>query len=197
MEWKDSVTRENLLRAFAGESQARNRYTFAAGAAKKKGLHLIEAIFLYTADQERAHAKVFYDHLKKGGCDNGIIAGAGYPVDLSEEIVDLLDLAQAHETEEWKDVYPAFAQKSEEEGFAEAARHFRQIADVEKTHAQRFQQFAQQLREGKLFVDDVEMGWICLNCGHIHLGKQAPAKCPVCSHDKGYFIRLSLSPWHQ
>ena len=115
MEWKDSVTRENLLRAFAGESQARNRYTFAAGAAKKKGLHLIEAIFLYTADQERAHAKVFYDHLKKGGCDNGIIAGAGYPVDLSEEIVDLLELAQAHETEEWKDVYPAFAQKAEEE----------------------------------------------------------------------------------
>ena len=197
MEWKDSVTRENLLRAFAGESQARNRYTFAAGAAKKKGLHLIEAIFLYTADQERAHAKVFYDHLKKGGCDNGIIAGAGYPVDLSEEIVDLLELAQIHETEERKDVYPAFAQKAEEEGFAEAARHFRQIADIEKTHAQRFQQFAQQLREGKLFVDDVEMGWICLNCGHIHLGKQAPAKCPVCSHDQGYFIRLSLSPWHQ
>ena len=197
MEWKDSVTRENLLRAFAGESQARNRYTFSAGAAKKKGLHLIEAIFLYTADQERAHAKVFYDHLKKGGCDNGIIAGAGYPVDLSEEIEDLLELAKTHETEECKDVYPAFALKAEEEGFAEAARHFRQIADVEKTHAQRFQQFAQQLREGKLFVDDVEMGWICLNCGHIHLGKQAPAKCPVCSHDQGYFIRLSLSPWHQ
>lgn len=197
MEWKDSITRENLLRAFAGESQARNRYTFAAAAAKKKGLHLIEAVFLYTADQERAHAKVFYDHLKKGGCDNGTITGAGYPVDLTEDVAELLELARAHETEEWDDVYPAFAKKAEEEGYETAARHFRQIAEVEKTHAQRFQLFAQQLREGKLFVSDVETGWICLNCGHIHQGKQAPAKCPVCDHDQGYFIRLALSPWQK
>ena len=197
MEWKDSVTRENLLRAFAGESQARNRYTFAAATARKKGLHLIEAVFLYTADQERAHAKVFYQHLQAGGCDNGLITGAGYPVDLTEDVAELLELARAHETDEWDDVYPAFAQEAEEEGFAAVGRHFRQIAAVEKTHAQRFQLFAQQLREGKLFVSDVETGWICLNCGHIHQGKQAPAKCPVCDHDQGYFIRLSLSPWHQ
>ena len=197
MEWKDSITRENLLRAFAGESQARNRYTFAAAAAKKKGLHLIEAIFLYTADQERAHAKVFYDHLKKGGCDNGTITGAGYPVDLTEDVAELLELARAHETEEWDDVYPAFAKKAEEEGYETVARHFRQIAAVEKTHADRFQQFAAQLRAGELFVSDVETGWICLNCGHIHQGKQAPAKCPVCDHDQGYFIRLALSPWQK
>ena len=93
MEWKDSVTRENLLRAFAGESQARNRYTFAAATARKKGLHLIEAVFLYTADQERAHAKVFYQHLQAGGCDNGLITGAGYPVDLTEDVAELLELA--------------------------------------------------------------------------------------------------------
>lgn len=197
MEWKDSVTRENLLRAFAGESQARNRYTFAAAAAKKKGLHLIEAIFLYTADQERAHAKVFYSHLQKGGCDNGVITGAGYPVDLTEDVTELLELARAHETDEWDDVYPAFAKKAEEEGFETVARHFRQIAEVEKTHADRFQQFAAQLRAGELFVSDVETGWICLNCGHIHQGKQAPAKCPVCDHDQGYFIRLALSPWQK
>lgn len=197
MEWKDSVTRENLLRAFAGESQARNRYTFAAAAAKKKGLHLIEAIFLYTADQERAHAKVFYSHLQKGGCDNGVITGAGYPVDLTEDVTELLELARAHETDEWDDVYPAFAKKAEEEGFETVARHFRQIAAVEKTHADRFQQFAAQLRAGELFVSDVETGWICLNCGHIHQGKQAPAKCPVCDHDQGYFIRLALSPWQK
>ena len=116
MEWKDSVTRENLLRAFAGESQARNRYTFAAATARKKGLHLIEAVFLYTADQERAHAKVFYQHLQAGGCDNGLITGAGYPVDLTEDVAELLELARAHETDEWDDVYPAFAQKAEEEG---------------------------------------------------------------------------------
>lgn len=197
MEWKDSVTRENLLRAFAGESQARNRYTFAAATAKKKGLHLIEAVFLYTADQERAHAKVFYTYLQEGGCDSGLIAGAHYPVDLTEDVAELLDLAQTHETEEWDSVYPSFARKAEEEGFEAVARHFRQIAEVEKTHAQRFQLFARELRAGKLFVDNVEMGWICLNCGHIHQGKQAPAKCPVCDHNQGYFIRLSLSPWHQ
>ena len=104
MEWKDSVTRENLLRAFAGESQARNRYTFAAATAKKKGLHLIEAVFLYTADQERAHAKVFYTHLQEGGCDSGLIAGAHYPVDVTEDVAELLDLAQTHETEEWDSV---------------------------------------------------------------------------------------------
>ena len=194
MEWKDSVTRENLLRAFAGESQARNRYTFAAATARKKGLHLIEAIFLYTADQERAHAKVFYSHLQKGGCDSGIITGAGYPVDLTEDVTELLELACAHETEEWDDVYPAFAQKAEEEGYEAAARHFRQIAEVEKVHADRFRQFAAQLREGKLFVDDVETGWICLNCGHVLKGLQAPERCPVCDHSRGYFIRMELSP---
>ena len=131
MEWKDSVTRENLLRACAGESQARNRYTFAAATAKKKGLHLIEAVFLYTADQERAHAKVFYTHLQEGGCDSGLIAGAHYPVDLTEDVAELLDLAQTHETEEWDSVYPSFARKAEEEGFEAVARHFRQIADVD------------------------------------------------------------------
>ena len=130
MEWKDSVTRENLLRAFAGESQARNRYTFAAATAKKKGLHLIEAVFLYTADQERAHAKVFYTHLQEGGCDSGLIAGAHYPVDVTEDVAELLDLAQTHETEEWDSVYPSFARKAEEEGFEAVARHFRQIAEV-------------------------------------------------------------------
>ena len=126
-----------------------------------------------------------------------MIAGAGYPVDLSEDVTELLELACAHETEEWEGVYPAFAQKAEEEGFEAAARHFRQIAEVEKVHADRFRQFAQRLREGKLFVDDVETGWICLNCGHVLRGKQAPVRCPVCDHDQGYFIRLSLSPWHQ
>ena len=194
MDLRESVTKENLLRAFAGESQARNRYTFAASTCCQEKLHVLEAVFLYTAQQELAHAKVFYSHLKKAGCENVTIT-ANYPVDLPEQPQKLLELARSHEMDEFGDVYPAFAEKAQEEGFAEIARHFRQIAEIEKVHADRFDRFAMLMADGKLFVSDVETGWICLNCGHVFTGKQAPAKCPVCSHDQGYFIRLELSPY--
>lgn len=197
MELMNSVTKENLLRAFAGESQARNRYTFAAAAARKQGLPVVEALFLYTAGQEKEHGEIFYNHLKQAGCESVTISGAGYPVDLTEDPAKLLELAANHELEEYGDIYPAFAEKAEEEGFAAVARHFRQIAAIEQLHAQRFQRFAKLLREGKLFVSDVETGWLCLNCGHVLQGKQAPAKCPVCQHEQGYFIRLELSPYER
>ena len=196
MELKDSVTKENLLRAFAGESQARNRYTFAAGACQQNKLQVLEAIFLYTAGQEKEHAEVFYNHLRQGGCEIVTIT-ANYPIDLAEQPVQLLELARSHEMDEFGDVYPAFAEKAQEEGFPEIARHFRQIAAIEKVHADRFERFAKLMRENKLFVSDVDTGWICLNCGHILTGKQAPAKCPVCSHDQGYFVRLELSPYER
>lgn len=196
MELKDSITKENLLRAFAGESQARNRYTFAASVAKENKLQVVEAIFLYTADQEKEHAEVFYKHLKEAGCENVVIT-AGYPVDLSDQPEKLLELARDHEMDEYGDIYPAFADKAQEEGFTEIARHFRQIAEIEKVHADRFERFAKLIREGKLFVSGVETGWMCLNCGHVLQGKQAPAKCPVCDHDQGYFIRLELSPYEK
>jgi rubrerythrin len=195
MDWKDSVTKENLLRAFAGESQARNRYTFAAETAKEKNLQVVQAVFLYTANQELAHGKVFYDLLKKAGCENVVIQDAGYPVDLADDPAKLLKLAQEHELEEYSDVYPAFADKAEEEGFREAAAKFRQIAAIEKVHADRFGRLAKQLEEGKLFVSSVDTGWLCLNCGHVLSGKQAPAKCPVCGHDQGYFVRFEFSPY--
>ena len=196
MELCQSTTKENLLRAFAGESQARNRYDFAAQACKEKKLYVLEALFKYTAEQEKEHAEIFYNHLVKGGCENVTIT-ANYPVDLTQEPLKLLELAQQHELDEFGDIYPAFADKAQEEGFPEIARHFRQIAEIEKVHADRFERFAKFLRENKLFVSDVETGWICLNCGHILTGKQAPAKCPVCSHDQGYFIRLELSPYER
>ena len=177
MELRDSVTKENLLRAFAGESQARNRYTFAAGLCRQNKLPVLEEVFLYTAGQEKEHAEVFYNHLKQGGCENVTIT-ANYPIDLPDQPVKLLELARGHELEEHGDIYPSFAGKAEEEGFAEVARHFRQIAEIEKVHAQRFERFAKLMRENKLFVSDVETGWICLNCGHVVTGKQAPAKCP-------------------
>ena len=137
-----------------------------------------------------------YNHLKQGGCENVTIT-ANYPIDLPDQPLQLLELARRHELDEFGDIYPAFADKAQEEGFPEIARHFRQIAEIEKVHADRFERFAKFLRENKLFVSDVETGWICLNCGHILTGKQAPAKCPVCSHDQGYFIRLELSPYER
>ena len=196
MELCQSTTKENLLRAFAGESQARNRYDFAAQACKEKKLYVLEALFKYTAGQEKEHAEIFYNHLVKGGCENVTIT-ANYPIDLPDQPLQLLELARRHELDEFGDIYPAFAEKAQEEGFAEAARHFRQIADIEKVHAQRFERFAKLMAEDKLFVSSVETGWMCLNCGHVVTGKQAPAKCPVCSHDQGYFIRLELSPYER
>ena len=196
MEFSQSATKENLLRAFAGESQARNRYTFAAQACREKKLYVLEAVFRYTAGQEKEHAEIFYNHLVKGGCENVTIT-ANYPVDLTQEPLKLLELARQHEMDEFDDIYPAFAEKAQEEGFAEAARHFRQIADIEKVHAQRFERFAKLMAEDKLFVSGVETGWMCLNCGHVLYGAKAPGKCPVCDHDQGYFIRLELSPYER
>jgi len=194
MELKDSVTRENLLRAFAGESQARNRYTFAASRAKQEGLAVVEAIFTYTAGQEKEHAEIFYGFLQQAGCDS-IEITAEYPVDLAEDTKSLLMLAHEHEYDEYQDIYPAFADKAAEEGFGDIAARFRQIARIEKLHGDRFKRFAQLLEQKKLFVSDVKTGWLCLNCGHYFEGTQVPEKCPVCDHDKGYFIRFELSPY--
>ena len=196
MELCQSTTKENLLRAFAGESQARNRYDFAAQACKEKKLYVLEALFKYTAGQEKEHAEIFYNHLVKGGCENVTIT-ANYPVDLTQEPLKLLELAQQHELDEFGDIYPAFAEKAQEEGFAEIARHFRQIAEIEKVHAQRFERFAKLMRENKLFVSDVETEWMCLNCGHVQRGTKAPEQCPVCKHSQGYFIRVELSPYEK
>lgn len=196
MELKDSATKENLLRAFAGESQARNRYTFAAQICQRSRLQVLEAVFLYTAGQEKEHGEIFYNHLVQGGCEN-VTLTANYPIDLSEQPLKLLELARDHEMDEYGDVYPAFAKKAQEEGFPEIARHFQQIAAIEKIHGERFERFAKLMRENKLFVSDVETGWMCLNCGHVLQGTKAPGKCPVCDHDQGYFIRLELSPYER
>lgn len=194
VDFRESVTKENLMRAFAGESQARNRYTFAAAQAKKEHLHVVEAVFNYTADQERQHAYIFYQHLKEMAGETIQIDG-GYPVDISPDMDKLLRMAQHNEYEEHDDVYKNFGDKAKEEGFTQIVNSFHMIADIEKFHGDRFGKFAQFLEDKNLFVSDVETGWICLKCGYIHWGKEAPKKCPVCSHDQGYFIRLELSPF--
>ena len=188
---RDSKTRINLMKAFAGESQARNRYTFGASQAKGEKLALIEQAFLYTADQERAHAKVFYNHLKElsGGT---IHIDGGYPVEIFDNIAQTLRAAQHDEYEEWEEVYKSFANTAREEGFLAVANSFDKIAQIEKIHGDRF---GQKIEDGTLFKSDKEEQWICLNCGHVHTGLEAPKVCPVCQHPQGYFILYSNSPF--
>ncbi len=192
--FEQSETRLNLLRAFAGESQARNRYTFAAGLAKKKNLQVIEGIFTFTANQERAHAKVFYNLLQSVSGENLRIDGT-YPVELYPELLQHLRSAQHNEYQEWDHDYKGFAKAAKEEGFEEISHIFSMISEIEKTHGDRFGRFADLLEQGKLFVSDVEVKWMCLNCGQIIDATMAPAVCPVCKHPQGYFIRWELAPF--
>ena len=194
MDFKNSETKDNLMRAFAGESQARNRYTIAAGQAREEKLYVVEAVFRFTADQEKEHAEVFYKYLHELAGDNIAIDGA-YPVDIAKDAASLLRMAQHNEYEEHDDVYQNFAMKAQEEGFPAIADAFKQIAEIEKIHGNRFGQFAEWLEKGELFVSDVETAWMCLECGHIYRGTQVPPVCPVCHNDRGYFIRLELAPY--
>lgn len=194
VEFKNSETKDNLMRAFAGESQARNRYTIAAGHAREQKQQAIAQIFIYTADQEKEHAEVFYHHLKELGGETIHVDGT-YPVDISDDLAVLLRMAQHNEYEEHDDVYKRFGDKAREEGFLKVASSFYLIAEIEKYHGDRFGKFAEWLEQNKLHVSDIKTGWMCLNCGHIYEGTEVPEKCPVCAHDRGYFIRLELSPF--
>lgn len=194
MDLKNSETKINLLRAFAGESQARNRYTFAAAQAKQQKLHVIEAVLIFTANQEKEHAEIYYNHLKELSGETIQMDGS-YPVDAAQDMVQLLRMAQHNEFEEFDPVYPAFAGVAKEEGFAKIANSFDWIAGIEKTHGDRLGKLADLLEQDRLFLSDVECGWMCLNCGYVFTGKGAPEKCPVCDHDRGYFIRLAMAPY--
>ena len=189
-----SETAKNLMRAFAGESQARNRYTFAAGVAKKSGLYAISEIFRFTAEQEKEHAEIFYKHLSSLAGETLHIDG-GYPVDISDDVGVLLSAASHNEYEESDIVYRAFGETARSEGFLTVAASFFSIAAIEKIHGNRFAEVARLLSSGKWFTGDGEEPFLCLNCGHIHKGKEVPSVCPVCQHDRGYFIRTSLAPY--
>lgn len=191
MNFKDSETRVNLMRSFAGESQARNRYTIAASVARKEGLYIVEQVFNYTANQEMAHANQFYQRLKEEAGNNIEIGNGAYPVDLYDSTLKLLKAAHHNEYEEYDDVYNNFSKIAKEEGFNPISILFSNIASVEKTHGDRFNYFAKQLEEGTLFKRDNEIQWFCTNCGYIYEGKEVPKACPVCQHPQGYFIEFS------
>lgn len=189
-----SETRLNLMRAFAGESQARNRYTFAAGLAQKKNLQVIQGVFLFTAGQEEQHAKVYYDLLEQLSGQSVKIDG-DYPVDIFPELLPLLRSAQHNEYQEWEHDYRHFAEVAKQEELPEIAHIFNAIAEIEKTHGDRFGKFADLLESDRLFLSDVECKWMCLNCGHVAQTAAAPLVCPVCKHPQGFFVRWEMAPY--
>jgi len=191
--FENSNTKINLMKAFAGESQARNRYTFAASQAKKEGLSVLEKVFIFTADQEKEHAKLFYNHLGALRGQNINIEG-GYPIDIYDSSLDLLKCAMHNEYEEYNDVYKAFGDEAKSEGFEKIAKLFYEISEIEKIHGDRFSKLIDYIEKDKLFKSESEEAWFCLNCGKIHIGKFAPEKCSVCNHGIGYQIRHSWMP---
>lgn len=196
-QFKNSESAKNLMRAFAGESQARNRYTIAAAKAKQQKLYILEKIFCFTADQERAHAEIFYDHLKELNPETVAIDQGSYPVNNSESLKELLQAATQNELEEYETVYKSFARVAKEEGFDRVAASFEMIASIEKTHSERFKRYAEYMEKNMLFASTEIDSWLCLNCGHIHSGAKAPSICPVCKQEQGYFVRLTQAPFSE
>ena len=182
-ELKGTRTEENLLKAFAGESQARNRYTFFAKIATKEGYQQIAAIFAETAMNEEQHAKMFFKFLE----GRMVEITATYPAgSLNRTTAENLEAAADGENEEWTDLYPAFADVADSEGFPEVARRFRNIAKVEAHHEERYRKLKANLDEGKVFEKDEKVTWICRKCGFVHTGTKALAKCPACDHPTAY-----------
>ena len=173
MELKGSKTEANLMAAFAGESQARNKYTYYAAKAKQDGYEQISAIFTETANNEKEHAELWYQFLSEGG-----------PFDTAKNLED----AAAGEHYEWTEMYAEFAKVAREEGFTEIAYLFEAVAKIEEEHEQRFLKFKGNIEEQLVFEREGEMVWVCRNCGHVHKGSKAPMRCPVCKKPQGYFM---------
>jgi rubrerythrin len=183
---KGTRTEKNLLAAFAGESQARNRYTFFAGVAKKEGYEQIAALFLETADNEKEHAKRFFKFLEGGMAE----FTASFPAGRIGTTAENLKAAAEGENEEWTRLYPAAAAVADEEGFVEAAAAFRNIARVEVEHEKRYRRLLANVEQGRVFRKDKPATWKCRNCGYHHEGTDAPEVCPTCLHPKSFFELL-------
>jgi rubrerythrin len=180
---RGTQTEKNLLAAFAGESQARNRYTYFVSQAKKEGFEHIAAIFQETADNEKEHAKRFFKFLEGGE----VTITASYPAGVIGTTAENLKAGAAGENAEHASIYPGFAQVAKDEGFPEVAAAFRAIALVEKEHEARYLKLLKDVQEGKVFKKDKVVRWKCMNCGYIHEGKNPPQKCPACEHPEAFF----------
>jgi len=184
MKLKGSETEKNLLKAFAGESQARNRYTYFASVAKHAGFEQIAAIFSETADNEKEHAEIFFKYLKDGGM---LEITASYPAGSIGKIDENLLEAAEGEKLEWSTLYPEFEKKAREEGFNNIAKSFKEIAEVEEQHEKRYRKLLENVKSSKVFKRDKVVKWKCRNCGYIHEGKIAPIECPACKHSQAYY----------
>lgn len=183
---KGSKTAENLMKAFAGESQARTRYTYYSSIAKKEGFVQIGNIFAETAENEKEHAKRFYKFLVACLNEETVSINAAYPVAMGDTKLNLL-AAAAGENEEWSELYPQFADVADAEGFPEVAAVFRKISEVEKRHEARYRKLAANIEAGLVFKRPETHEWKCNNCGYIHTGPNAPDMCPACAHPKDHF----------
>lgn len=187
MELKGSRTEQNLLKAFAGESQARNRYAYFASAARKEGYEQIAAIFEETADNEKEHAKIFFKYLEGGDVE----ITATYPAGKIGNTIENLDAAAEGEALEWGTIYPEFEKIAREEGFNEIADSFKEIAEVEKQHEKRYRKLLKNVAEGKVFKKPQIVKWKCRNCGYVHEGIEAPNVCPACKHPQAFYELLA------
>ncbi len=194
MDFCQTQTAAALMRAFAGESQAHMRYTLAAKLARQQELPILQQVFHFTAKQEQTHAQLLMECMQQHGLTEQEITAA-YPIDPKDDLAVILDASQQHENSEADEIYPAFAQTAAAEGFSHEAELFRQLAEIERSHAERFGMFAQMLRDGTLFRESAQTMWLCMNCGHLHFGTEPPQTCPVCSAVQGYAIRRSIAPY--
>jgi rubrerythrin len=184
---KGSETEKNLLKAFAGESQARNRYTYFASVAKKAGFEQIAAIFLETADNEKEHAEIFFKFLEGGEVE----IKASYPAGKIGNTEENLLAAANGEKTEWSALYPEFEKIAKKEGFLNIAKSFKEISEVEEKHEKRYRTLLENVKNKKVFSKDKIVKWKCRNCGYVHEGKDAPETCPACSHPQSYYEVLS------
>jgi len=189
MELKSSETEKNLLKAFAGESQARNRYTYFSSQARKEGFEQIASIFLETADNEKEHAKVFFNYLEEIGGELVEIQ-ASYPAGKISSTEENLLAAAEGEKLEYSSIYPEFERIARKEGFEEIASSFKEIGEVEEQHEKRYRKLLENLKSGKVFSRDKIVKWKCRNCGYVHEGKEAPEKCPSCKHPQAFYELL-------
>ena len=180
---KGTKTEKNLLASFAGESQARNRYTYFASAAKKEGYEQIAAIFLETAENEKEHAKRFFKLLEGGEVE----ITASYPAGIIGDTAANLEAAAAGENLEWTKLYKEAEDVARQEGLEEIAKQFKEIAEVEEQHEKRYRKLLKNIKEDKVFKKDTEVKWKCRNCGYVHEGKVAPKECPACAHPQGFY----------
>ena len=184
---KGTKTEKNLLAAFAGESQARNRYTYFASAARKQGFEQIANIFIETAENEKEHAKIFFKYLEGGDVE----ITAAYPAGMIKDTKSSLEAAAAGENMEWTIIYSDFAKVAKDEGFPEVARSFEQIAKVEKFHESRYRRLINNVANGEVFKKKTSVKWHCSNCGYVFEGTEAPKECPACKHPQAFYELLA------